>query len=284
MVEMQIGDLVAAIQKLSACAQAIKSGGREASDWRPLGLMYILTNAIAGAGMIIPIAHKLELDATEIAAQRLFDLVDPLREKHTRTGTLLYSEIPLAEIDDLATQVTIVANDQLSKRYALALSPRERELYEAKVPPFGADVAENFSSSNDDIEDASRALALGQSTACVLLLMRALEPALDALEENVEVVVQKKQWGNRIDQIEKAIEAMKNGHHTRTATKDETDWYSEAATHFRYIKDAWRNYAAHGKKRYDERQAQKIYENVRDFMWQLAMRLKEPSSLDGPQS
>lgn len=83
-------------------------------------------------------------------------------------------------------------------------------------------------------------------------------------------------------QIEKAIRLMNDDlhsgrppQHTRAATKDEIDWFSDAATHFRYLKDAWRNYAAHGKDRYDRDEADRVYQNVKDFMISLSSRLSE---------
>lgn len=168
--------------------------------------------------------------------------------------------------------------DELEDFRFLLLDEKATALFESAEPLFGPAVFTQFNVANHDIEEAGKCLALGRWTATVLHLMRALEPALTALEAEVQTTVPKEQWHNKIDQIEKAIDDLAgNRHPTKKATKDEVQWYSEAATHFRYIKDAWRNYAAHGRDTYDEARARRIYENVRDFMISLASRFSEPA-------
>ncbi len=76
-------------------------------------------------------------------------------------------------------------------------------------------------------------------------------------------------WKNIIDQIEKEIrklEALPKGP-AKTAT---LTFYSEAASQFRYFKDAWRNHVSHARAQYDEREALTIFEHVRTFMHDLA--------------
>lgn len=63
--------------------------------------------------------------------------------------------------------------------------------------------------------------------------------------------------------------------HKRTHGADEEQWFAEAATHFRTIKNAWRNYAMHGRDAYDEPRAKAIFESVKAFMQHLATRLSE---------
>jgi hypothetical protein len=82
------------------------------------------------------------------------------------------------------------------------------------------------------------------------------------------VNIPKTNWQDILNQIDAAIKA--NGHkHADHA------WNSEASLQFLRFKDAWRNYAMHGKERYDEERALAIYESVRHFMRHLASRLSE---------
>ena len=60
------------------------------------------------------------------------------------------------------------------------MQPRNVPYYETR-PLFGPDVFNNFSSANDDIDEAGKCLALGRGTACVMHLMRVLEVGLAAL-------------------------------------------------------------------------------------------------------
>ena len=119
-------------------------------------------------------------------------------------------------------------------------------------------------------------MALGRWTAAVMHLMRGLEPALRALQDAVQVEVLKEQWGQILDQIESKIKRIKKRTH---GAKDE-QWYSEAAAQFRFLKDAWRNYANHLHERYDEERAEDIFNGVKAFMKHLAERLAEPTLAD----
>ena len=57
--------------------------------------------------------------------------------------------------------------------------------------------------------------------------------------------------------------------------KDQLEFFSQAASYFMVVKDAWRNYTAHARGRYDEDEAEGILRNVRGFMQKLATRLHE---------
>ena len=56
--------------------------------------------------------------------------------------------------------------------------------------------------------------------------------------------------------------------------KDEP-FFAEAATHFRFIKNGWRNHAMHGRDKYTDEEAEGIYESVRSLMSHLSERLSE---------
>jgi len=55
----------------------------------------------------------------------------------------------------------------------------------------------------------------------------------------------------------------------------EEQWAAHAASHFRAIKNAWRNRAMHGRDFYDQERATEIYEAVRALMRHLAGKLSE---------
>jgi hypothetical protein len=46
--------------------------------------------------------------------------------------------------------------------------------------------------------------------------------------------------------------------------------YSQIASSFMIVKDAWRNYTAHARGKYTEEEADAIYRNVGSFMKRLA--------------
>ena len=57
--------------------------------------------------------------------------------------------------------------------------------------------------------------------------------------------------------------------------KEQQEYFSQAASHFMFLKDAWRNYTAHARGKYTEEEADMIIVNVRAFMQKLATRLHE---------
>jgi hypothetical protein len=63
---------------------------------------------------------------------------------------------------------------------------------------------------------------------------------------------------------------------TRPANwKDQQEFFSQAASHFMILKDAWRNYTAHERGKFTEEEAETILINVRSFMQKLATQLHE---------
>ena len=47
---------------------------------------------------------------------------------------------------------------------------------------------------------------------------------------------------------------------------------------FRHFKNAWRNNAAHSREHYDEREAQRVYDAVKDFMQTVAVAVSDDST------
>lgn len=170
---------------------------------------------------------------------------------------------------NLATIIAQLPN-ALDESTAFILSVDSAHLL-AEEHPFGKDVSDAFPSAAYDIQEAARCRVFERWTAGVLHLMRALETPILALQADVKVSVPKDQWGGMIDQIEKKIREMAGLPHDKATLQ----WLSEAAAHFRVIKDAWRNFAMHGKDSYDQTRASNIYDSVRAFTQHLATRLKE---------
>ena len=148
-----------------------------------------------------------------------------------------------------------------------------RNLYDQQEPPFGAAVADAFPDADFDVAAAARCPALDEWTACVFHSMRVLEHGLrhvaGVLNVPMAATIEYENWGNIIDQIEKAIRSIEQ--QPRGAEKSaRSQFYSEAASQFRYFKNAWRNHVSHARAKYDEREAREVWTHVRQFMQQLA--------------
>jgi hypothetical protein len=152
----------------------------------------------------------------------------------------------------------------------MSLSPAHSAFLDPSTPPFGQPVYDAFPSAVPDIVDAGHSRAFGLWTACVMHLMRALEPALAALAASLDVEVGQN-WNTALNQIDTALREIRKS--TNGATEEQ--WASEAVLQLRAIKNAWRNHAMHGVGRYGEEDAVRIYESVKFLMQTLAARLSE---------
>lgn len=168
----------------------------------------------------------------------------------------------------LLEKVSECAPVELETKTLIFLRGGEVDLYNPSEPLFGAQVNAAFPSAAGEIEEAGKCMALGRWTAAVMHLMRALEPAIQAFQSAMQVNAPQVNWQNIIDQIEAAIKANGPKH-------PDHQWNSEASTQFLRLKDAWRNYAMHGKERYDEERALDIYSSVKAFMRHLSAKLHE---------
>jgi hypothetical protein len=142
---------------------------------------------------------------------------------------------------------------------------------------FGDAVAKNFPSAVFDIHNAAICMATTQSTASVFHLMRVLEAGLSVLGAQFGVSMAHTNWAPAIEQIESKIRDMHKDPRWKVLPdcKEQQEFYAQAASHFAILKDAWRNFTMHARGKYTEDEAERIFENVKGFMQQLAERLHE---------
>jgi hypothetical protein len=164
--------------------------------------------------------------------------------------------------------------DEISRRMCV-LIPVEDCKYYKQVALFGERVALKFPSGSGDIEAAGNCYATDSPTACVMHSMRVLELGIGALAKQFHVSFQHSSWDKIIGQVEKKtrqIEAKKRKPKNWHADRQ---FYSEAAIHFRFLKDAWRNYAMHVHEDYDKPSALTTMNHVHEFMDHISERLHE---------
>jgi hypothetical protein len=163
--------------------------------------------------------------------------------------------------------------DELRQRLMI-LVPNLKAEYCDKEEGFGEAVGKAFPSSVPEVKDACNCYALGLNTACVFHLMRVLEKGLRAMAESLNVLWRFEDWGRVIERMEPVIAAIDRQEKTPQKIADQ-QFYDEAATQFRYFKNAWRNHVMHANVRYDAETALRILEHVAAFMQQLSTRLSE---------
>jgi hypothetical protein len=164
--------------------------------------------------------------------------------------------------------------DELKSRVLLSIEPDEAAFYCPTSPLFGNEVEARYPSASPEIAEAGKCFSLSRYSASVFHLMRVLEIGLNSLAQRFDVQFANANWQNIIDLIEKKIRLISAATHGAD-WKNEERFYSEIATHFRFLKNAWRNYAMHVHERYDEERAITIFNNVRDVMKHLSERLSE---------
>jgi hypothetical protein len=197
---------------------------------------------------------------------------------YTELGGLL-SELRIRIQEDLEEHVFYQVGASKVNDFFKRVSDDDGEKWTPKTAGevFGRAVTNKFPSASWDLAEASKCLVTSRNTACVFHLMRALELGLGALGKPFAVSLDHTNWGTALDQIEKAIRAMPANPAWKGLPdfKAQHEFYSQVASHFGILKDAWRNYTAHARGRYDEEEAWDILRNVRGFMQKLATRLHE---------
>ena len=105
--------------------------------------------------------------------------------------------------------------------------------------------------------------------------MRALEVALESLANALGLSLANQNWNTILNDIENEIRSRTKATHGSTWKDKDEPFFAEAATHFRFIKNGWRNHTMHRKDKYTDEEAEAIYESVRSFMRHLSERLSE---------
>jgi hypothetical protein len=99
--------------------------------------------------------------------------------------------------------------------------------------------------------------------------MRILERGLGSLATKFGVNFGHTNWHNVIEEVEKRIRKMDSSF--GADWKEQQKFYSQAATHFMFLKEGWRNHVMHVRDvSYDEGRALSVFGHVREFMQALA--------------
>lgn len=171
-------------------------------------------------------------------------------------------------------QETLV--DELEQRLILCLPSDKSSLYTGH-DLFGPDAARNFPSAAREITEAAKCLALNRNTACVFHLMRVMEIALRALGHSLnEPQLDPKRNPSWETILRRCDQEMQKPLAQRSPEwQQDESFYSTATANLRAVKDAWRNPTMHVEQTYDDETASEVWNSVRAFMRQIAVRLKE---------
>jgi len=175
--------------------------------------------------------------------------------------------------NDILEEVRRILNDFLLRLsvHNFYYVPLELAKFYGKPLLFGEGVANKFPKAARDIERAGNCLALGEPTACMLHLHRAVEIIVRRLARRLNVTVNAKDsMGQVLNHMEGPINRMAD----RTdAQKRKKEKWSECRINLTHVKRAWRDPSAHGKTAYSDKEALDILLKVQDFTQHLATLL-----------
>jgi hypothetical protein len=163
-------------------------------------------------------------------------------------------------------------SNELATKKMFILSAVEADYYDNTENGFCNEAMKNFPSAVYDMREAGSCFAFNRNTACVFHLMRTMEVGLNALGQPFGVSVVQN-WHATLMDIKKEVEFW-NLNPSR-GWKGVYPFYAEAISHFRVVKDAWRNHTMHIRERYSVGRTQDIFNSVTAFMRHLATKLHE---------
>jgi hypothetical protein len=157
--------------------------------------------------------------------------------------------------------------DDLSFQNFYRVAPEDFQFY-GRADLFGQAVAKKFKGAVMDIQNAGNCLALGQGTACVFHLMRAMELTVRQLGRRLNVTITpqttwRQMTGQMDDKIKKMPETTDRLKHKRN------DWEA-ARANLHAVGSVWRNNTMHPATSYTPSQARDVMNAVRVFMISLA--------------
>ena len=185
----------------------------------------------------VKMASEMHLDAAEALLVRMYQ---SKQRGYTKAALCV-------DVRDLQSRI----EDQLKSRHFLYVDQNLVDYYK-RPTLFGQAVNDKFPNAIDDIQDAGSCLAVGQSTACVMHLMRVMEAGLKALARDLKIPYAPS-WESYLTQIEKNI-AVKRSTKSKAWIKTEK-FYRDVSGDLLTIKQAWRNPTMHIDRRYELEEA-----------------------------
>jgi hypothetical protein len=214
------------------------------------------------------VCRKLGLDKSEDRRRVIW-----LRTVGLAESPACQNQVIASELKELQRSLEV----ELAEKQ-LAFIPDEKVRFFEQHDLFGEAVSAAFPSAQAEIKDAGNCLAADLNTAAVFHLMRAAEHGLRTFARHLKVRVKGSleyaDWGavlNRIDAKLTALERKLRG----KKKSEELEFFRLIESECNMLKDVWRNNVMHTRGRYTAKQAEGVFERVRDFMQRLSQRVKE---------
>jgi hypothetical protein len=212
--------------------------------------------------------------AREVAEQtELHSTLDRVAEGRGYFCQSLLNSITFQELRHQLTVLREAIEADLEKRH-FAFIPSEKAKLLAEMPASWKQVWKKLPKCRKDSEEAVYSYCLERNTASVFHCMRVSEHGLRNVAKRVGVKLTHKgkpqpiefaTWGTVISEIKNKINVANLLPHGPRRNK-QIQFYSDAADSCTFIRDIWRNEVSHTRKTYNEVEALKVINRVRDFM------------------
>ena len=236
---------------------------RQSAIWSTGGTSHVKVDASTLEGLPAILAEMRD----ECAALDLTPTVDLMShieaDVHSKGKNYTYGDLT----NHLNTVCFSFTNElRRSSNFRIA---NEKDKYFEKEDLFGPEVRKAFGRCINEVQAAGTCYALEQNDACAFHAMRVLESGLGALATKFGEDFSHTNWHNIIERVEAKIRKMDSSF--GPDWKEQQKFYSQAATQFMFLKDAWRNHVMHLRDvPYDEGTAFSVFDHVRQVMQALA--------------
>ncbi|TWC05585.1 hypothetical protein FBZ93_103605 [Bradyrhizobium macuxiense] len=182
---------------------------------------------------------------------------------------------PMQELVPGFIELRVRLEEGLRRKEFLFIPEDMAKLYNDADPRRGAakgidpfELGDKFKETHADIASAARCLALGEGTASVFHLMRALEFVVKKLSGRLKITVtHKTPWRVLTNSMDGKIKKMDDD--TPAKKKKKNQW-ELACTNLHHVGSVWRNETMHPSATYTPRQAMDVFDACRVLMNSLA--------------
>jgi len=225
--------------------------------------------SLSGDPAVLPELDKLEKQVMELELAVSIKAIRTLRN-------IAESGQPVSKLQLQLFHLTESVHAEL-EAVLLFQVPLAKRVYFERKNLFGDDVANAFTSTSVDIEEAGRCFALERYTACVFHLMHVMEIGLRVLGATLKDSRldprENPSWERILKKCREELEKKRENRAAEWAADDA--FFSQATATLMAVKNAWRNPTMHVEINYTENQSEDVFNAVKAFMRSLATKLHD---------
>ena len=176
------------------------------------------------------------------------------------------TELELNRVRFHIEHITSRIKDELENQLFLQVQFRNWKYYKP-IDLFGPEVGKKFPRATEDIANAGSCFALGQHTACVFHLMRAMEHCVQRFGKRLKISLDpmRSSWSEIMDQVNTHAKTLPGGKKATTAQNKRKQRFAMAAGRLDHVRIVWRNDVMHPKATYEETEASEVLAGVEAF-------------------